>query len=204
MFLLTRKPSHTAREIKIFKRNLASVLKIITISDVTQSIFTSPALKSFPHLPIHGLKQSISLECDTMNMRQRALASYGDVKITTGVSGADNIQLIQMLFDGLIESLSTAKGHIENGAIIDKSKAIARAGRIVVGLQGALDFEKGGDIARNLNELYSYVTRRLFHVNAHNDLAALAEIHDMMEEIRKAWQTVPSLVPPSNRTFYHN
>ena len=139
-----------------------------------------------------------------MNMRQRALASYGDVKITTGVSGADNIQLIQMLFDGLIESLSTAKGHIENGAIIDKSKAIARAGRIVVGLQGALDFEKGGDIARTLNELYSYVTRRLFHVNAHNDLAALAEIHDMMEEIRKAWQTVPSLVPPSNRTFYHN
>ena len=63
-----------------------------------------------------------------MNMRQRALASYGDVKITTGVAGADNIQLIQMLFDGLIESLSTAKGHIENGAIVDKSKAIARAG----------------------------------------------------------------------------
>jgi flagellar protein FliS len=204
MFLLTRRSSQTACEIKIFKRNLASVLKISTISDTTQIFFTTPALKSYPHLPIHGLKQSISLECDTMNMRQRALASYGDVKITTGVAGADNIQLIQMLFDGLIESLSTAKGHIENGAIIDKSKAIARAGRIVVGLQGALDFEKGGDIARNLNELYSYVTRRLFHVNAHNDLAALAEIHDMMEEIRKAWQTVPSLVPPSNRTFYHN
>jgi flagellar protein FliS len=204
MLLLTRRSLQTATEIKIFKRNLASILKISTISDTTHSFFPVPALKSYPHLPIHGLKQSISLECDTMNMRQRALASYGDVKITTGVSGADNIQLIQMLFDGLIESLSTAKGHIENGAIIDKSKAIARAGRIVVGLQGALDFEKGGDIARNLNELYSYVTRRLFHVNAHNDLAALAEIHDMMEEIRKAWQTVPSLVPPSNRTFYHN
>jgi flagellar secretion chaperone FliS len=204
MLLLRRRSSQSATEIKIFKRKLASVLKISTISDTKQSFLPFPALKSYSHLPIHGLKQSISLECDTMNMRQRALASYGDVKITTGVSGADNIQLIQMLFDGLIESLSTAKGHIENGAIIDKSKAIARAGRIVVGLQGALDFEKGGDIARNLNELYSYVTRRLFHVNAHNDLAALAEIHDMMEEIRKAWQTVPSLVPPSNRTFYHN
>lgn len=139
-----------------------------------------------------------------MNMRQRALASYGDVKITTGIAGADNIQLIQMLFDGLIESLSTAKGHIENGSIIDKSKAIARAGRIVIGLQGALDFEKGGDIARNLGELYSYVTRRLFHVNAHNDLEALEEIHGMMNEIREAWQVVPSLVPPSARTYYNN
>jgi flagellar protein FliS len=139
-----------------------------------------------------------------MNMRERALASYGDVKVTTGVAGADNIQLIQMLFDGLIESLATAKGHIERGSINEKSKSLARAGRIVVGLQGALDFEKGGDIARNLNDLYSYVTRRLFHVNAHNDLEALKEVHNLMNEIRGAWQVVPSLVPPAARTFAHN
>ncbi|MGB4346795.1 MAG: flagellar export chaperone FliS [Burkholderiaceae bacterium] len=139
-----------------------------------------------------------------MNMRQRALASYGDVKATTGVAAADNVQLIQMLFDGLIESLSTAQGHIQNGAIMEKSKSLARAGRIVVGLQGALDFEKGGDIARNLNELYSYVTRRLFHVNAYNDLSVLSEIHNLMDEIRQAWQVVPTLVPASARTYHLN
>ena len=139
-----------------------------------------------------------------MNMRERALASYGDVKVTTGVAGADNIHLIQMLFDGLIESLATAKGHIERGSIGEKSKSLARAGRIVVGLQGALDFEKGGDIARNLNDLYAYVTRRLFHVNSHNDLEALQEIHNLMNEIRGAWQVVPSLVPASARTFAPN
>jgi flagellar protein FliS len=139
-----------------------------------------------------------------MNMRERALASYGDVKVTTGVAGADNIQLIQMLFDGLIESLATAKGHIERGSISEKSKSLARAGRIVVGLQGALDFDKGGDIARNLNDLYSYVTRRLFHVNAHNDLEALQEVHNLMNEIRGAWQVVPSLVPASARSFAPN
>ncbi len=136
-----------------------------------------------------------------MNMRQRALASYGDVKVTTGVAGADNVQLIQMLFDGLIESLATARGQIERGAIMEKSKSLARAGRIVVGLQGALDFERGGDIARNLNDLYSYVTRRLFHVNAHNDLAALDEVHNLMNEIRGAWEMVPQLVPPSARSM---
>lgn len=134
-----------------------------------------------------------------MNMRERALASYGDVKVTTGVSGADSVQLIQMLFDGLIESLSTARGHMERGAISEKSKALARAGRIVVGLQGALDFEKGGDIARNLNDLYSYITRRLFHVNANNDLEALKEVHNLMNEIRTAWQQVPALVPGNQR-----
>ncbi len=139
-----------------------------------------------------------------MNMRQRALASYGDVKVTTGVTGADNVQLIQMLFDGLIESLATAKGQIERGMIEEKSKSIARAGRIVIGLQGALDFDKGGDIARNLNDLYSYVTRRLFHVNAHNDLEALKEVHNLMSEIRGAWNMVPQLVPPSQRKVAYN
>jgi flagellar protein FliS len=104
-----------------------------------------------------------------------------------------------MLFDGLLESLSTARGHIQHNNIAEKSKAVARASRIVIGLQGALDFEKGGDLANNLNELYSYVTRRLFHVNAHNDITVLDEIHGLMREIRDAWEGVPALVPPTAR-----
>jgi len=134
-----------------------------------------------------------------MRANTRAIESYGDVKVTTGVSKANNVELIQMLFDGLIESLATTKGHIQHNNIAEKGKAIARASRIVLGLQGALDFEKGGDLANNLNELYSYVTRRLFHANAHNDLAALDEIHGLMREIRDAWEGVPSLVPASNK-----
>ena len=60
-------------------------------------------------------------------------------------------------------------------------------------------FEKGGDLAANLNELYGYVTRRLFHVNARNDLEALEEIYGLMSEIREAWEGVPSLIPASSR-----
>ena len=96
-----------------------------------------------------------------MRAYSRAAQSYGSVQVVTGVATADNVQLIQMLFDGLTESLSSAKGHIQNNAIEEKSKALSRAGRIVVGLQGALDFERGGELAQNLNELYAYVTRRL-------------------------------------------
>jgi flagellar protein FliS len=130
-----------------------------------------------------------------MRANHRAIESYGQVKVSTGASQANNVELIQMLFDGLIESLSTAKGHIQHNNVSEKSKAIARASRIVLGLQGALDFEKGGDLAANLNELYNYVTRRLLHVNARNDLKALEEIHGLMTEIRSAWETVPALIP---------
>lgn len=129
-----------------------------------------------------------------MRAYSRAAESYGSVQVVTGVATANNVQLIQMLFDGLLESLATAKGHILNRAIEDKSKAIARAGRIVVGLQGALDFERGGELAQNLHELYAYVTRRLFHINAQNDLEALDEVMTLMKDIAQAWQTLPSLL----------
>ena len=71
------------------------------------------------------------------------------------------------------------------------------------GLQGALDFEKGGDLANNLNELYSYITRRLLHINIHNDLDALNEVHGLMNEIRQAWRDVPSLLPARTNTTAH-
>lgn len=132
-----------------------------------------------------------------MRANNRAIESYGQVKVSTGVSKSNNVELIQMLFDGLIESLATAKGHIQHNNIAEKSKAISRASRIVLGLQGALDFDKGGELANNLNELYNYITRRLLHVNARNDLAALDEIHGLMTEIRGAWETVPALIPRS-------
>ena len=134
-----------------------------------------------------------------MRANQKAIAAYGDVKVTTGVASANGVQLIQMLFDGLLESLAATKGHIQNGAIVEKGKSIARASRIVIGLQGALDFERGGDLASNLNELYGYVTRRLLHVNARNDLDALEEIFGLMNEIRSAWEGVPDLIPASPR-----
>jgi len=130
----------------------------------------------------------------------RAAQSYGSVQLVTGVATADNVQLIQMLFDGLAESLAAARGHIENGSIEEKSKALARAGRIVVGLQGALDFERGGELAHNLNDLYGYMTRRILHVNAFNDLEALAEIASLVRDISSAWQALPSLLAQSNRT----
>jgi len=126
---------------------------------------------------------------------RRAAANYGAVMVETGVATADRAQLVQMLLDGLLESLNAAEGHIRANAILEKSHHLNRAGRIVLGLQGSLDFEKGGDLARNLAELYGYVTRQLLQINMKNDLAALNEVKGLMVQIRDAWKTVPSLVP---------
>jgi flagellar secretion chaperone FliS len=130
-----------------------------------------------------------------MSIGKRAVSSYGEVGVHGSLVEADGVDLIQMLFDGLMDSLVSAEGHIQRRDIPGKSACIARASRIVFGLQSSLDMEKGGELASNLSELYSYVNRRLVHVNAENDLETLAEVRGLMNEIRSAWRSVRDAVP---------
>lgn len=138
-----------------------------------------------------------------MRLQFKAMESYGSDNLASQASVANNVALIQMLFDGLTDTLVAAQGHLAHGAIQEKGKCIARASRIVIGLQGSLDFAKGGELAQNLNDLYNYVSRRLIFANAHNDMAVLKEIHGLMAEIRSAWQEVPALLPSQASAQVH-
>ena len=129
-----------------------------------------------------------------MAFRKKGLASYSEVGVQSGTAYADSAQLIQMLFDGLIDSLAAAEGQIERNEIEAKGESLSRATRIVLGLQGSLDIEKGGEIAGNLADLYDYCTRRLLHANLKNDLEAVREVKKLMGEIRDAWAQVPDLI----------
>jgi flagellar protein FliS len=129
-----------------------------------------------------------------MRINFKAMESYGADNLMSQASVADGAELIQMLFDGLVNSIAEAQGHIEHGAILEKGKSITRACRIVLGLQQVLDFQKGGELAQNLNDLYGYFTRRLIYANARNDIGALNEVLGLTSEIRKAWLEVPAQI----------
>ncbi len=138
-----------------------------------------------------------------MRVLFKAMESYGADNLASQAAVANRVDLIQILFDGLIESLAAAQGHLQRGAIQEKCKCLSRASRIVVGLQSSLDFEKGGELAQNLNELYSYITRRLLYANAQNDLQAVIEVHGLMSDIRQAWQEYPLLLPQQTIACLH-
>ena len=129
-----------------------------------------------------------------MAFRKKGLASYGEVEVEAGTAYADSVQLIQMLFDGLIDSLAAAEGQIERNEIQAKGESLSRATRIVLGLQGSLDMEKGGEIAINLSDLYRYCTNRLLEANLKSDIEAVREVKNLMSEIRDAWSQIPNLL----------
>ena len=129
-----------------------------------------------------------------MTLNKRAANAYRNVEVASAVPYADSIQLIQMLFDGLIASLSDAEGHFERKDIKGKNESIGKANKIIIGLQSALDFEKGKELAQNLSELYDYCIRRLLKANIRNDVEGIVEVKGLMKEISDAWNLVPQLL----------
>lgn len=134
-----------------------------------------------------------------MRINDRAIESYGAVRVDARLIDANNAQLILMLFDGLIENLLDAKRHMGLKEIRQKSEHINRASRIIVGLQSTLNFEKGGELALNLDDLYTYFLRRLVAANASNDTAIMDEVYDLVGQIRQAWLTLPGCHPQGRR-----
>ena len=124
----------------------------------------------------------------------KAMNAYRTVGVTSAVDYADAVQLIQMLFNGLMDALADAEGHISRNDIVGKNQSISRATKIIIGLKGSLDFDKGGELARNLDDLYDYATRRLLKANIRNDIEAVQEIKGLLGEINGAWELLPSLL----------
>lgn len=120
-----------------------------------------------------------------------ALGVYRDVDVETRVTTASPHQLVTMLFEGLRESLAQAKGAIRNGQIELKGRSIGRAVRIIEeGLKAGLNVQDGGTLARDLRELYAYLTLRLTRANLDNDEAAVDECQRLVEPLASAWAAI--------------
>ncbi len=71
-----------------------------------------------------------------------------------------------------------------------RQKSLQKALDIIYELNSALDFEKGGSIARNLDTLYKYMTRCLLEADIKRDLNMFAAIIGMLEELESAWKSI--------------
>lgn len=119
------------------------------------------------------------------------IAKYGKVAAESEVAYASPHRLVQMLMEGALDKVATAKGCIERGDLEGKSRQITWAMSIVNGLRSSLDLDAGGPIAANLDSLYEYMTRRLIDASAQNDAAALTEVTDLLLEVKGAWDAMP-------------
>ncbi|GAA4342375.1 flagellar export chaperone FliS [Pigmentiphaga soli] len=117
--------------------------------------------------------------------------AYASVGVETGVSSSTPHGLVLMLYDGALESLRLARGCLQAGDPIGKTRAVSRATRIIdEGLRCSLDFKAGGDLAGQLDSLYDYMCRRTLHAGIENDAAALEEVIGLLDGLRGAWASI--------------
>lgn len=120
-----------------------------------------------------------------------AIDSYRNVGVESIVESATPLQLVLMLFGGAIAAIASAEQHLRLKNIAAKGKAISQAISIIDGgLKASLDLSVGGELAKNLSELYDYMGRRLLHANLKNDPAALDEVRQLLLQLNGAWETL--------------
>jgi len=114
----------------------------------------------------------------------------------TNVITSDPGRLIIMCYEGAIDSLKLAKEKIKEKDYEKKAKAIIKAQDIIEELMSSLNFEKGGEIADNLESLYNYMLRRILQGDLNKDVGAIDEVIGIFSDLLSAWQEV-ALKPES-------
>jgi flagellar protein FliS len=122
--------------------------------------------------------------------RDQALAAYQTVASHGGVAAADPHGLVLMLLDGALERTARLRIAIVEKNYTEKARAINRTLGILDELRSSLNLEAGGEIARNLDALYDYCSRRLLGVTVSLNLDTVDEVLRLLNHVRVTWLAV--------------
>ncbi|MFM9904731.1 MAG: flagellar export chaperone FliS [Pyrinomonadaceae bacterium] len=120
-----------------------------------------------------------------MYEQPKAIASYGRI----ANSESDPIKQIVMLYDGAIKFLNQTAADIEAEDFVAKAEHSTRALAIISYLQSILDFEKGGQVAVSLDNLYRSVTVTILRASAGPDAGMMRRAGSLLLPVRDAWET---------------
>ncbi len=126
---------------------------------------------------------------------------YGAYK-KTAVSTASKEQILLMLYQAAIKNCKKAIEAIEQKQIAKKGEYIGKLQDIVIELNNSLDFEVGGEIAKELSSLYDYMLFSSTQANIKIDaeplqgcLSVLNTLYDGWSEAIKSLKTVTPQTP---------
>lgn len=104
------------------------------------------------------------------------------------------MELVIMLYDGALRFVGEAREAIARKDVKARTQATRRALDIVSELQNTLNLEQGGDIARELDRLYSYISTKLLDVTR-GDAAAADEVLKLLGMLRDGWAQAQTATP---------
>ena len=120
-----------------------------------------------------------------MSVLKNPLNAYKEVSVRTATQG----KLIVMLYDEAVKQLDLAIPLLKaKTRQLDKvHNALIKSQDIVTELMAGLDFDRGGDIARNLMSLYVFFNEKIRDGNIRKDVEPLIQVRAFIADLRSAW-----------------
>ena len=125
-----------------------------------------------------------------MSYYAHSVNAYKETRVKTAGRG----RIIVMLYDEAIKQLDSAVELLEQKTKqLDKvNNSITKAQDIIAELMVSLDFDQGGEIARNLFRLYLYFNDELMEANMKKEIEPIKGVRRYLAELRGAWKQIES------------
>ena len=109
-------------------------------------------------------------------------------------------RILIMLYDGALRFIRQARQGMKDQELKPKLEGISRSIDILNELSNTLDFDKGGEVASNLQRIYDFMVFHLGNANLQKKIEPVKEVHDMMVELREAWESAADQEPAEARS----
>ncbi len=103
------------------------------------------------------------------------------------IEGKSNIEIVVMLYEAGIKFMNRAINYIQEKNIEKTHYNITKAQNIVNELSNMLDMNQGGEISKNLFNLYGFIQERLMTGNIKKDPAMIKEAIEIFSSLKEAW-----------------
>ncbi len=112
----------------------------------------------------------------------------------TAVESASQEKLLLMLYEGAIKFTKRAIIAAENKKVAERCENITKAYDIILELMNTLDFEVGGEVAVNLEQLYMFITDELSRANLTGKTEHLKNVLKILETLYEGWKEAVELL----------
>lgn len=106
----------------------------------------------------------------------------------TAVTTASKEQVLIMLYEAAIKHLKRASECCQKNDLSGKGTAVGKAHDIINELSNSLDFQIGGDVAKNLERLYTFMVEQIVQGNMNNDPEKFDQARKMLETLLDGWK----------------
>jgi len=121
-----------------------------------------------------------------MYNNKQAHHNYTSVQVST----IDRGRLLLMMYDGAIKFLMHAKDGLAVKDIPKFARFLSKAQAIISELMNTLNFEEGGQIAKDLERLYDFMLYYLTEANMKKDTVKIQRVIELLQVIESAYKQI--------------